>query len=402
MAMDGLPRPPRRVPAGADPLRPPTVIEGRTPRKQPRQVVRRAPRAWYLIPLVLAVAAAGAGLGWMLRAEESVLDTDAAKRAVGSGVVTVLATACHGTGRATGFLVGDNKVITVASAIYGPVSVVVVTADGQVRSAKVMGTGNDGVALLRIPAPPIDGQTPPRAAKTPAVGSELALIGNGNNFIGTDDVGSGTVKVTVTGPGQLRESVNAALVGSPLVNADGQIAGVLTSAGGSFVSPAGIEPYLSAAPPINSTPGGVCPEAWGPKALVTPAFDGTPSELSGAVMQTFERYVRAVNAHTFEAVRETYAGNQLARTTLESVAKQHRTTYLFGPRVSDITPYGAGGARARMQFTTIHHTDGPAASLNGGMTCARWNIIYQLEPSDGVLKISGLTSGGKTLGCDGA
>lgn len=399
MATDGLPRPPRRVPAGADPLRPPTVIEGRTPRKQPAQVVRRAPRAWYLIPLVLAVAAAGAGLGWMLRAEEAILDTAAAQRAVGSGVVTVLAVSCSGDGRATGFLAGD-KVITARSAILRPVSVVVVTADGQVRSAKVMGVGNDGVALLRIPDPPIDGQTPPRAAKAPAVGSELALIGNGNNFIGTDDVGSGTVKVTVTGPGRLRESVNPALVGSPLVNADGQIAGVLTSPGGFYVSPAGIEPYLSAAPPINSTLGGVCPEAWGPKALVTPAFDGTPSELSGAVMQTFERYVRAVNAHNFKAVRETYTGKQLDRTSLESVSKQHRTTYLFGPRVSDVTPIGAGGARARMRFTTIHHTDGPAPN----MTCARWNIVYQLDRSDGVLKISGLTQepGEETLPCNGA
>lgn len=399
MAMDGLPRPPRRVPKGADPLRPATVIQGRTPRKPPRQVVRRAPRAWYLIPLVLAVAAAGAGVGWFLRAEESILDTDAAQRAVGSGVVTVLATACAGKGRATGFLIGDNEVITAAGAIFGPVSVVVVTADGQVRSAKVRGVGTDGVALLRIPGPAIDGQPPQRAAKAPTVGTELALIGNGNEFIGTDDVGSGTVKVSVAGANQLSGSVNEALLGSPLVNVDGQVAGVLTGPS-VYLPPAGIEPYLGAAPPISSTPGGICPEAWGPRDLVTPAFDGTPSQLSGAVMQTFERYIRAVNAHQFEAVRETYTGDQLARTSLESVQKQHRTTYLFGPRVSDVTPIGTGGARARMRFTTIHHTDGPAAN----MTCARWNIVYQLNRSGGVLKISGLTQepGEETRPCNGA
>lgn len=396
MATDGLPRPPRRVPAGADPLRPPTVVQGRTPRKQ-QQVVRRAPRAWYLIPLVLAVAAAGVGAGWLLRAEEGILDTAAAQRAVGSGVVTVLATTCQGDGRATGFLIGDNKVITAARAIFGPVSVVVVTADGQVRSATVMGTSTDGIALLRIPGPPIDGQPPSRAAKAPAIGTELALIGNGNEYIGTDDVGSGTVKVSVAGANQLSGSVNEALLGSPLVNVDGQVAGVLTGLS-VYLPPAGIEPYLGAAPPISSTRGGVRPAAQGPEDLVTPVLDDKPSELSGAVMQTFERYVRAVNAHSFEAVLATYTGKQLARASLETVSRQHRTTYLFGPRVSDITPIGVGGVRARMVFTTIHHTDGPAAN----MTCARWNIIYQLEPSDGVLKISGLTTGGKTLGCDGA
>ncbi|MFC0628501.1 hypothetical protein ACFFGN_30810 [Kribbella deserti] len=362
-------------------------------------VRRRGPRAWFLIPLVLVVAAAGVGVGWLLQTDDGIVDPLEAERAVGAGVVTVLATTCSGTGRATGFLVGDNKVVTVASAIYGPVSVAIVTADGQVRGATVIGTStnDDGLALLRISAP-LDVSAPPRTKKAPAVGAEMALVGTGNRYIGTEDVGSGTVKVAITPGNRLASSVHTALHGAPLVTADDKVAGMATP-GGNYLTAAELEPYLGASPPISPT-ATLCPEAWGPKDdPVTPTLEEAPSELSAQVMQTFQRYVRAVNAHQPEAIRATYTGRQLAVAPEDAIRQQHRTTYLFGPRVSDITQFG-NGARARMIFTTIHSSDGPAASIDGGLTCARWNIVYTLMPDGGVLKLAGLSP--KVEPCDGA
>jgi hypothetical protein len=387
------PRPPRRVPSGAAPLGDSTVIQSRTATQRPRPV-RRPPRPWYLIPVVLAVLAGGVVSAFVAREQYGAVDPAEAQQEVGPGVVTVLATSCKGTGRATGLLIGGGKVITVASAIREPAAVAIVTEDGVVRRAQVMGVGDDGVAVLRQQGAQLAAPVPELAEDPPKAGAELAVIGRGES--GAPQASG--VSLAAGSISRLATAVNARSLGAPVTDSRNRVVGLVTAsdAGGTTLAGvAAIRAYAGADPPLTQEPGGTCTYAKGPQDAVLPVLEGALNERSEAALKTLARYISAVNRHDFAGIIDTYTGTLLKQASPEFVRKQHRTTYLFGPRLSEVLPYGKG-LRARMIFTTIHYLDGPAK----GMMCARWDLVYTLEPDDGVMKIAGLTEATQEQSCD--
>jgi hypothetical protein len=314
---------------------------------------------------------------------------------VGPGVVTVLATTCKGTGRATGLLIGGGKVITVTSAIREPASVAIVTEDGVVRSALVKGVGDDGVAVLLLQGEQLTARVPELAEDPPKAGAELALIGRDES--GAQQASG--VSLAAGSTSRLATAVNARSLGAPVTDSRNRVVGLVTAsdAGGTTLAGvAAIREYAAADRLPNQEPGGKCTYAKGPQNAVVPVLEGALNERSEAALETFTRYISAVNRHDFAGILDTYTGTLLDGASLELTRKQHRTTYIFGPRLSAVLPYGKG-SRARMIFTTIHYLDGPAK----GLMCARWDLVYTLEPDDGVTKIAGLTEATPHQSCDG-
>jgi hypothetical protein len=330
--------------------------------------------------------AAGVGSAWAARQWYDAVDPVSAEGTVGASVVTVIATSCSGTGRSTGLVVADDRVLTVASAITGPVSVVVITSQRTIRRVVSTAGGADGLAILHVPRL---GITPaPLADKPPRGGSELVLLGR------TDGGRSQPATVTAGEP----PNVNLASYGGPLVDARNEVAGLV--AGESRVAdPATLRRYAGLVPPVTPLKRGRCAEAKGPPGEVTPVYDGPSTPLAEAARATLNRYVLAVNRHDFKAVRSTYAGRLLEQTSVDDVEKQHYSTYFIDPVIRDVAPFGDSGARARMTFVSIHAEDGPAAKV-GRYTCARWNLIYNMARVDGILKIQGTAMVSDVLGCD--
>ena len=161
-----LPRPPRRVPPAAGTL---TQLETGTPRA-PEPPQRRPwifGRVLAGFVVLLVIVAGGATAGWYLRAQNlrintaEVLDTTACAPS---------SSACwprpaQGTGEATGVLTDDGRILTAASAVDQPRSIVM-TQDNKIRRANLFGTSADGVAVLQLIGQ-LDGEPLPLATEAP-------------------------------------------------------------------------------------------------------------------------------------------------------------------------------------------------------------------------------------------
>lgn len=171
----GLPRPPRRVPAGAGAL---TQLEA--PARSSGAPPPRGPWIFgrFLAGLVvlLVVVAGGAGAGWYVRAQTLRIDTSQVLKNVRPAVVRVLATTCAGTGEGSGVLIDGGRVLTATSAINQPLSIVVISPDGRIHRANLLGTSADGVAVLQ-PIGQFDGTPVQLAPADPEPKAERALIG---------------------------------------------------------------------------------------------------------------------------------------------------------------------------------------------------------------------------------
>lgn len=333
--------------------------------------------------------AAGAGTAWAAREWYDTVDEAEAEQAVGPSVVTVLATSCAGTGRATGLVIREDRVLTVASAITGPMSVVVVTPSGTVRRAVATAAGTDGLAILQVPRL---GIVPARLAdRGPRNRSDLALLGR-------TDTGDPQSTIVSTGTaGGLTTTVNKASYGGPLVDARNRVAGLVLT-GSTIIDRTALSRYAGLVPPVTKLNRGSCAEAKGPQEEITPVFEGSRTPLAEAARLTLTRYVLAVNRHDFKAVRATYTGKLLDQ-SVEDIAKQHRTTYFIDPVIRSVQVFGESGAKVQMTLVSIHAEDGPAAKA-GRLTCARWDLSYNLTRDGATLKILGSAPNDQILGCD--
>lgn len=270
------PRPPRRIPASAvgehqrtwiqpalrfDPEPSPSPAPPAAPRRHPFRL---------LIPVLVILLGAGAGAAWMIRVEQSKLDPAKVLAQTGPAVVRVLASTCGGTGQAAGVRLGDNLVLTAASAVRGPVSVGVETTTGQVRRATVLGVSAvDGIAVLRVVGVLQGGIATP-APDEPDPGHERAILGY---------TADGTQTVQPAGPSEsakpLTQLIGEASLGAPLLDNQGRVVGLVTGdtvAGGKVVPLDRLRSYLGEQPPVSDEPMGQCEEARGPQTPQTPVL----------------------------------------------------------------------------------------------------------------------------------
>jgi hypothetical protein len=385
MADDGrieLPKPPRRIPSWAVETALRTSIQAPTP-PPPTQPAPPVPPRWrfrFVVPLILFVLVIGAGAGWLIRAESRTLDSTKVLLNAGPSVVRVLATTCNGTGQATGIRLGDALVLTAASAVRGPVSVALETADGRVRRATVLGTSTDGVAVLRVIGH-LAGQPAELAAEQPDPKADRAILGyspEGDQLIHPAG--------TTAAPKKLRDIIGETSLGAPVFDNDGQVVGLVagdTVATGKVLSLAELRQYTGSRPPVAPEPPGVC-QAKGPQDPLVPTLAVANTPLAGEVQQTLSAYLNALNKHDFVAMQATYTKELSATNDLAADTARHKTSYAFGATITQVTPSGNTGAFARMSFTVLYSADGQASK---GQTCSRLDIRYFLVRQDGRMRI---------------
>jgi Trypsin-like peptidase domain len=402
--MSDIPRPPRRVPPGADgtALRGRTAIEtGAGGGARPSRPVR-PPRAWYLLPLLIAVIAAGAGVGWLVREQgdgnpplSGGFDPDDVLKSAGPAVVKVHASACTGDGLATGVMIDRNRVLTVASALEGPIAVAVETADGRVREATVTGVDDagTGVAELKVLGAPLDVPVPSLAEALPADdGNDVPVVGFSDG--GEQQVDLHAITRTADGSGLTGVSglLPAASAGAPVFDRNGRTIGLLTTAGSDGATAVGLHvlrEFRAQSRRLKVEDRPDCHDSKGVPTPVVPALDGPSGPLATETQTLLGEYVTRINRHDPQGVRDLFTGALLLDRTLEAMREQYRMLLVFEPVIHSVVKDG-DGARVEMTHTGLDYPRKTAQNLR----CLRYNIGYELERVDGELRIANVYRAG--------
>jgi hypothetical protein len=391
-----LPKPPRRVPAGASPTVAPAARTTIQPRPNAAQTTKppKPPRFRFLLPLIVFVLVIGAGAGWLVRAYSLSLDTDKVLQASGPTVVRVLATTCNGTGQASGLLLANGRVITTASAIRQPVSIGILTADGRVRRANVLGVNANGIAVLQLLSR-LDNPTAKLALKLPDAKADRAIIGY--NQAGDQSVEQAG---TALQPRALRDILDPGSLGAPMFDKSGQVIGLVageTVASSKVIGLDELRQYAGpAALPITPEPLGTC-LARGPQAPVKPDLSVANTPLAGEVQQVLGDYLDALNRHDYLAMQATYSAQLAANGTEKDFANTHGTSYAFDATITDVAAGAADGATARMTFTVLFS---PKSTGANGQTCSRLDLRYRLVREQDRLRIDQAASMATDQSCD--
>ena len=385
----GLPRPPRRVPPGAENGVPHTVIEAR---QAGARKTARPPRAWYLLPVMILVVAAGAGGGWAVHERGGVVDTnkldlDDISKNVGPAVVRVHGSVCEGTGAGTGILIDKDRVLTPASAIRHWVSVAVETADGRVRPAQVDGVDASGIAELRLLGDPLDVEPVEVAAQTPSDGLDVAVIGydGGTQTADPHAIVQPSAGADLTGVSGLLPS---SAVGSAVLDRGGHAIGMVTAADPSGARAVGLSVLrgiVDRTSQPTAEPKG-CREPKGPQGPVVPELAGPSGKLAEDAQRTLGEFLTAINRHDEQAVYDLMTGEQRDRSSIEAMEEQYRTEYDFQPKILSVRRDG-DGAQVEWTFTSLQ-----APKPKIPHPCVRYDLVYYLKPADGQLRIEGVKS----------
>jgi hypothetical protein len=348
--------------------------------------------------LVILVLAAGVGAGWALRSNtddpaDLSLDTGKVLKASGPSVVRVLASTCAGTGEATGVLFDNGRLLTAASAIRQPVSVAMVTADGRIRRAGVVGVSADGVAVLQV-ATRLDTSPAMLASSAPDPRAEQAVIGY-------DQAGKQSIQQagTAGSPRALIEFLDTASLGAPVLDRDAQVVGLVagnTVASGKVIGLDELNRYVSSAPGVAAEPAGTC-MARGPRTAVQPALGVPASALASEVQRLFASYFKALNQHDFLAMQDTYTKEFASKSTEADFDRHHGTSYAFGVVITEVGGTGEEQATARLEFVVLFS---PKSTGAKGTTCSRLDLRYRLVREQGRLRIDSATSVASNQSCD--
>ncbi len=394
--MDGreLPRPPRRVPGNAGSLTQLQTGTPRTPAPPPRQpwIFGRI-LAGFLI--LLLIVAGGATAGWFVRAQSLKIDTAQVLESVGPSVVRVLATTCEGTGEASGVLTANGTVLTAASAVKQPLSIVIVTPDNRIRRANLLGSSADGVAVLRLIGR-LDNAPVPLAVTDPDPNAEQALIGytaGGKQSI--QSIG------TTEHPRALSEIMNAAKLGGPVVDKAGQVVGLVVGDTVPASTIVGVDKLRGYVVPnasgITADADRTCARSRGPQTGIVPELQVASTPLAVDAQKLLGSYLTLENRHDFEGLQALYS-KRLAKTlTVNRDRESHQTSYFFGGKLVEVTRSDVDGANARMTFTVLFS---PNAKGSGGRPCNRLDLRYRLIRESGKLVIDQATSMVPAQSCD--
>lgn len=387
----GLPRPPRRIPPNAGSL---TQLEVPSRLTAPQPPPRRP---WIFgrilagFVVLLVIIAAGAGAGWFVHERRLAIKTDDVLKSAGPAVVRVLATTCGSTGEASGVLIDNGRVLTAASAVANPRSIVIVTEDGRIRRANLLGTSSDGVAVLQSIG--LDGTPMHLAAADPDPKAQRALIGYtaaGKQTI--NQVGS------ADDPRALSEVMNTAKLGGPVVDKSGSLIGLVTGAtvqASAIVPLENLRGYVAVAPAgLTVATAGDCPHSRGPQIAVQPALQVAGTPLNVEVQRLLGNYVTLENQQDFPRLQSLYSARYAKGMTEDRDRTNHQTTYFFSPKLTDVAP---DGAYARMSYNVLF---APTAKGAGGQNCNRLDVRFQLVRVDGKLLIDRTVPMATPVSCD--
>jgi serine protease Do len=323
---------------------------------------------------------------------------------VESGVLSIAASACGGSGSGTAFLISPSEAVTAAHVVDGSVSIALV--DGQAMTVGGTVDGIDAsrdVALIRLDRD-VEGYNFAFASAAPEPGESVVAIGfpldQGKSITAGTVSGLGRELMSPSGVAvtdliQADVAVSPGSSGGPLLNDVGEVVGVvvgslddpyaqgLNYAASTSAARPTLDAWRLSPHPQSLLP--ICEEPLGPADaadnLNGPAA-GDPLTL--AVMDTFEIYFTAVNLGDYETAWNRSIPAQ--RFSLAEWTAGMSTSFNLNVFVHEIVPT-AEGAEAWVTFTSLQM---PELGPRDGESCTMWSIDYRLVPADdGLMLLAG-------------
>lgn len=341
--------------------------------------------------------AAGAGVGWLVRDQadaggaplaQAGFDPGDVVKTTGPAVVRIYSLSCSGTGRATGVMIDDNRVLTVAAALAGPVAVAVQTADGRIREARVIGadTSASGVAVLQVRGQPLGVEPAGLAASVPAdTTQDVPVLGyrdDGKQVVNMHAITTTPSGADVAGISGLFPASSA---GAPVLDRSGNVIAMLVRADQDGARTVGLAKLrqlvrgggLSA----MRRPDG-CRQGQGSALPVVPTLAGPGGDLAREAQKVLGDYVTQINRHDVRGVRDLFTGRLLDGRTRSDMREQYRWMTIFDPVIHNVVKDG-DGAQVEMTHAELRAPD----EEHDNLQCLRYDIVYRLERVKGALNL---------------
>lgn len=319
---------------------------------------------------------------------------------VNSGVAELAVTLCEGGAAGTGFLIGEDLIMTAAHVTKSEVAINV-SVNGQYTSARVLGTNDaQDLALLKA-ADPLTGHQFEFATALPAQGVEVAALGfpldSGLTFT------SGRVSAlnqqldadvgTRSGLIQTDTAINPGNSGGPLVLMDGRVVGVVSAKRAWVLGTGEAEDFGAEGVgyAVQASTAAAYATDWGQRSTpLPPTTCNTQAETTSSniittnnsdhvhasgVIQSLLRHGQAINRGAYEAafavmtpeLQEQVEGFDTWKAGL-------RTSFWRALTINAVT-----GSGDDLTVNAVLRTEQAPADGRDGQTCSDWSIEYKMS-----------------------
>ncbi|WP_285248481.1 serine protease [Pseudarthrobacter sp. efr-133-R2A-89] len=340
---------------------------------------------------------------------------------VRSGVARLAVTLCDGGGVGTGFLVGNDLIITAAHVAKNEAAINV-SVGGQYTSATVLGINDNlDLALLRTPTA-LTGYKFGFAQDLPAQGVEVAALGfpldRGLAFT------SGRVSAlnqevnlpagTVRGLIQTDTAINPGNSGGPLLLMNGSVVGVVSSKRAWVLGTHDQNDYgaegVGYAAPASSAAAALSDWARRTTPLPQASCDDQAQTSSSDILTTNHsdheqapKVIQSLLTHG-QAINRAAYGTAFAILTPELQASEGGLAkWSSGLGTSfwrALTVNSISGSGTELNVETVLRTEQSAADGPGGQTCSDWGLRYRMSWDGTIWRIAAATTpGGAPKAC---
>lgn len=324
-----------------------------------------------------------------------------------SGIVSIAAATCNGTGEGSGFLVSPTLVLTNAHIVDGAVAIGL-TSGGTTRTGQVIGEDESAdVALIHLSSP-LAGHVFSFGAGQVSLGTPVGVVGylSGGSLrmvpglVGTDGQSISNAGQTRSGLMQTNATVSPGEAGGPVLATDGSLVGLADTAMPAKGSAGYIVPGAEAAPLLASweqnpayPPPPSCPHPIGPGSPGPIHNTATGADVPG-VLAALTAYFDDIDAGNYAGAYAQLGPETQSSITEPVFATRDATTYDYNVDLQSVSSVGLNTDVANVSFISLQDAlFGP-----NGTSCDDWTLQYTMIKSgngwliDGASGLNGVTA----------
>lgn len=343
---------------------------------------------------------------------------------VKSGVVRLQVVGCEGTWMGSGFLVGDDTIVTAGHVADGASTISVQGVDG-ITGADVVGSDlSTDTAVLRA-ASPIDGHRFEVADQAPGPGTDIVVLGYPfgvhDTRLSAGTISSGSISTTYGGEEGFTvdrvvstdAATNGGSSGGPALDRAGRVVGLVSGGrywdgdpdnpvpaqGDNYLVPGDVitDRYLTLRDDVVQAPA-PCPgdeSAPVEEEFVLDVSIESDDPAAADVTQTLYTYGDSINQGSYDAAWSLLTPELRSRMgDFDAWSGGLASSYW-----DELTVYGVesgdGQARVRAAFRTLQDADaGP-----DGQTCSDWDVEYSMVLDDGTWLVDRARAAGEPSAC---
>lgn len=305
-----------------------------------------------------------------------------------SGLVQLRVSRCLDTRSGSGFLFDEGYIVTAAHLVEGATEVEV--ADKHTRtSAKILGVNPEHDIAVLDPEAPFNGHRFAFSDTSAEIGDEVAALGfplseGASMTRGTVSAPEQDLDGVTTPVVQTDASINPGNSGGPLIDGDGQVAGVVTAKRAWATAEIAAEGIAYAIPSkIAQTSAESLVGSPEPLAMAEcgqESSSGDEARVSEGISQTIGNYFEGINLQDYElAWSQLTAGFQERLESYEKFVEGHKTSYIIDVQPSEVSTEGPHTRIVEMTYTSRQDPSlGPE-----GESCTEWHLRYTFVQIDG-------------------